>query len=276
MLKLTHEYKRVVALISDLHVGSRFALWPEDYTSPFDKSNISAMMNPGQKRILSYWKDFVKTCIDFKVDSIFLVGDATAGYNPKEHGMYMMTTDIEEQVEATVRLLEPLCKGRKLAVWRGTPYHESLATNIKIHKAIAERLDGTYFDAVANLKLTPSKRVANVAHKSTGAVMYPETAMGRDMLTLKEAEALGYLPTKIDVIIRAHRHKWCHIHKRGVHFIQLPCWQAFIPWYGAVRWYTRMQPDLGGAIMLIDSKDRIRVFHFLYPAVHIADRTLKF
>jgi len=275
MLTITNKYKRVIALIADLHIGSRYAVWPEDYVSSFDSSKISAMMNPGQKALLKYFKDFTKTVKKLKADSVFIVGDITAGWNVKEFGMYMMTTDLEEQIDASVRLLKPLCSGRSVAVWRGTPYHESLATNVRVHKRIAEELNGTYFDSIANVRLKPTKRVANVCHKSSSAVVYPETAMSRDMLLLKEAEALGYLPCKIDIVIRAHRHKWCYIHKAKQHYIQLPCWQAFVPWYKATRWYARMQPDIGGAILMIDEKDRIRVWHYLYPNVHIADKEVK-
>jgi len=275
MLTITNRYKRVIALIADLHIGSRYAVWPKKYISPADGSNISAMMNQGQKEILNYFNDFIKTVNRLKADSVFIVGDVTAGWNPKEFGMYLMTTDLEEQIEAALKLLKPLCKKRKVAVWRGTPYHESTATNIRVHKRIAEELNGHYFDTIANLRLLPSKRIANITHRSTAAVMYPETIMGRDMMLFKEAEALGYLPGKIDIIIRAHRHKWCYIHKRAQHYIQLPCWQAFVPYFKISRWYARVQPDIGGAILMIDDKDRIRVWHFLYPLVHIADKEVK-
>lgn len=259
----------MIALVADMHVGSRYSVWPRNYTSPLENSKISAMMNQGQLKLLDYWTDFVKQAKKLKADSLFLVGDVLSGMNPKEYGMYMMTTDLEEQVEASLMLLRMFGK-LKVGVWRGSPYHESLAINVRLHKRIAEALGGIYFDSIANLRLTPSKRVANVSHASTRAVIYPETILGRDMMLFKEAEALGKIP-KVDVIIRAHRHKWCYIHKADQHYIQLPTWQAFTPWYKGVRWYPRVQPDIGGAFLLIDDKDRIRVFHFLYPPVHIAD-----
>lgn len=271
MLVLKHKYKRVIALVSDLHVGSRYAVFPERYSSE-GGNDLSAMMNSGQKKILEYWNDFLRVCKDLKVDSVFLVGDATSGMNPKEFGLFMMTTDLDEQIEAAEVLLKPLFRGRKAAVWSGTPYHEALTTNIKVHKKIAEDLGATFMGPIANVRLKPTGRIANVTHKSSGAVIYPETAMGRDIMLFKEAEALGYIP-KIDVIIRGHRHQWNYIHKNYLHYIQLPCWQAFVPYYGALRWYARYQPDIGGAILFIDDKDRIRVWHYLYPTVHIADRT---
>jgi len=270
LINVTNKYKRVIALLSDVHIGSRYAVFPDNYITE-DGDKLSNARNAGQLKLLKCWKDFSTICDKFKVDSIFLVGDITAGMNPKELGMYMMTTDLDEQVDASVLLLKPLCENRKVGVWSGTTYHESLATNVKIHKRMAELLDGRYMGNLSNVRLTPSRKIANITHKSTGAVIYPETVMGRDMMLFKEAEALGLIP-KIHVIIRGHRHKWNYIHKVDQHYIQLPCWQAFIPWKGITRWYPRMQPDIGGALLLIDSKDRIRVWHFLYAPVHIADQ----
>jgi len=270
-LKLEHEYKRIVAFISDLHVGSRFAVFPKGFHGK-EGSNISRSMNQGQRDLLKYFKNFTRKCDELKVDTIFIVGDVVAGTNPKEQGLFMMTSDLDEQVDASVKLLEPLCEGRKVGVWSGTQYHES--RDYRIHGTIARALGGEFFGNIANIKLIPSNKVVNITHPASSALVYPETPMSRDMLFFKEAEALGKIP-KVDVIVRGHRHMFCHIHKNAIHYIHLPCWQSFVPYEGALKNYSRWQPDLGGVILLIDMEDRARVFHYLYPNVHIVDRVVE-
>jgi len=268
-LTLTHTYHRVIALISDLHVGGRYAVFPEDFYSK-ECGNLSALMNPGQRQLFAYWKMFLKVCNRLKADSVFLVGDAISGFNPKSHGLYMMTTDLDEQIYAAAELLKPLVKNRKFYIWQGTSYHES--REVEISRTIAEILGGTAMGSISVIVPKPSKRAINVAHVSTLATIYPETVLGRDMMMFKEAEALQKI-SPVDIIIRGHRHQFIYIHKNRIHYVQLPCWQAFVPYERAIRWYPRYQPDLGGAVLLIDTKDRIRIWHYLYPPVHIADVT---
>jgi len=267
-MKLVHEYLRSVALLSDTHVGSRYGLCPYKYlTSTQDE--LSAAINPGQKQLYESWLAYVRRMDEMKVDTVFLIGDICSGTNFRESGVHMMTTDMNEQVEMAASLLEPLCKGRKVAVWSGTPYHES--RDFRIHQLLAEYLNGRFYGPMSNLKLEPSKKVVNVAHATTSALVYPETVLSRDIMFMKEAEALEKL-YKINAIIRGHRHSYVEIHKHDVHYISLPCWEAFTPYYKNVQWYFKNQPDIGGALMLLDEEHRLRFMHFLYPAPKISDK----
>jgi len=95
--------------------------------------------------------------------------------------------------------------------------------------------------------------------------------MSRDALFMREAIQLGKIP-KVDMIIRGHWHKFCHIHEVGIHIVQVPAWQAFVPWKGAIRSYGKFQPDLGGALLFIDKNDRTMVHHYtMWDNPHIGD-----
>lgn len=273
MIRLSHDYVRSIALVSDLHVLAEHGLCPEGFVGR-QGGDRSASMNAGQRKLLEYWKDFTRIMRDeMKIDSVFIIGDAIAGINPKECGLMMMTTDINEQVEAAIKLLYPLCKNKRVGVWSGTAYHES--RDVRVHEYIAQALNGTFFGPIAILQIEPSKKVVNIAHRSTEAVMYPETAIGRDIMSAKQAEALGQIP-KTHAIIRGHYHHYIETHRHDMHYISLPCWQAYVPYDKAIRWYFKYQPDIGGAVMLIDDKDRLRFFHFLYPTPHISDKVRGF
>lgn len=233
-------------------------------------TNLAEAMNEGQKQLLESWENYVHIMRnEFKIDTVFIVGDAVAGVNIKESGLGMLTTDIDEQVDAALNLLEPLCKNKRVGVWSGTHYHE--AADFRVHKVIAEALDGTFFSNISNFKLEPTQKVANIAHHTTEAMVYWETALARDMMFYREAVSLNKL-YKTNIIIRAHRHRFAELHRYDLHYLTLPAWQVFVPYEKAVRWYFRFIPDIGGAVMLLDDQERIRTMHFLYDTPHIADK----
>jgi len=269
------EYLRKIALVSDTHVGSRYAIFPEGFYGK-EGNLLSAAMNDGQKTLNKYWYDYVEKCDELDVDTVFLVGDMIQGVNRKDFGQYILTGDMDEQVDACTELLKPLCKDRKVGVWSGTRYHESI--DYRVHKALAEKLEGIasesrFFGNLAVLKLTPSSRIANVAHGSGTNLIYIETALAKEGFFLKQAEALFKTP-KTDILIRGHLHRFVYIHENNMHFVSLPCFQAYIPW--ATKLYGRYVPDIGGCVLLIDDKNRIKIWHYLYDTVHISDSLVEY
>ena len=266
-MRLVHNYQRSIALLSDTHIGSRLGVCPSGYVTEATKNPI--MANPGQENLASSFEKFWDKMDEMKVDTVFLVGDIMSGINFKEMGMFMMTTDINEQVAMATLLLKKHCIHRKTYVWSGTPYHES--RDYRIHETLAKDLGGQFMGSLSNMMLKPSKKTVHVRHATTSAMIYPETVLGRDIMFLKEAEALGQVP-KIDAIITGHRHSFIEIHKASVHYLSLPCWEAFTPYYKATMNYFKYQPDIGGALMLLDSDNRLRFMHFLYQCPKITDR----
>lgn len=258
-------YKRVIALISDTHISSKYALFPNSY---IDDKGVEYRANAGQKKIYGYWQNFCGVCDELKVDTVIHLGDALHGTNRKEFGRNLMFTDLEIQKDVAVMLLKQIVKRRKFFIVSGTGYHQSLDS--KVHKSIAERLNGTFLGALANLRLKPSNRVMNVTHGTSGAVIYRSTILDRGGHFILQAQALGKLP-KIDIIVSGHLHNFIHIHFAQQHLIQLPCWMAWEESKPYLKYYGKMQPDIGGVILMIDDKDRILVWHYLYPLPHISD-----
>lgn len=274
MVKITAEYERAIALAADLHVGSRFALCPEKWITS-SGGRLDKLMAKGQQQLLTYWRDYVeKMRRDFHVDTVFLVGDIIAGKNEREYGCGLITADLTEQVEGAIKILEPLCKGLNVHVWSGTPYHES--ADYKVHKVIADAFDGVFHGYLALLRIKPSEKIAFITHEAPVAPVYPETATARDLLHKFKAEGLGKIP-KINIIVRAHRHVSDYKHKRDIHVVNLPCWCCFAPYPKLTRYYFLMQPDIGGALLLIEKKThRVRVIMFDdYPLPHIADQIIQ-
>lgn len=271
--ELRREISRSVAVVSDTHVGSRYAIFPDGFIGG-EGNNLSAARNPAQRKLYAHFQNFLDVCKEFQVDSVILPGDIMAGTNPKKFGYQNLTPQLDEQVEAAALLLKPLCADRDVVVVEGTEYHGS--RDMEIHAQLAEKLKGiarscTWEGHVANLKLLPGKRNINVMHGASSAFIYREARLGREVVQFKVAQADGKLE-RYDILLRGHWHEWLQIDSHRVHVIQCPAWQAFYPYKGSLLGYAKFQPDIGGVIILLDKFDRIEVLHFLYPCPKIVGK----
>jgi hypothetical protein len=78
------------------------------------------------------------------------------------------------------------------------------------------------------------------------------------------------------MIIRAHKHEFIELHKSSIRYMVLPCWQFYVPYDKAVEWYSKWQPDIGGAILLADEEMRLRPLHFVYPNIVDPEKYITF
>jgi hypothetical protein len=138
-----------------------------------------------------------------------------------------------------------------------------------------KRLGGVFYGLFANIHIQNTKRVFQIYHGDSAAVIYRETAMAREGHFLWEAEGRGKLPCHIDMVINGHWHYFQHIHSERQHLLRLPGWTDWMPFRKGMKLYGKVIPDIGGVIVLIDMNDRILVHHFLYPRPMIADGVIE-
>jgi hypothetical protein len=263
--------KRTLAFIADLHVGSRYALNPPEYTTV---EGIKIKLNGGPLEIWQYWIDFCAKCDEAGVDTVVILGDMLDGQNHKENGAMLITSSLDEQKECASEILSRIVKNRKLIVIGGSGYHKGAGKNSNPEKDVCDRFGGTWLGPVKNVRFAPSKKLFNLTHGESGAYIYREMMMGREMLFARAAYASGKIP-RIDVMARGHWHYFSHIHSQGMHFLQVPAWKAFEPSKIFLKSYGKLQPDMGGTILFLDDNDRVKVWPFLYPNPHIADGTIE-
>lgn len=270
--ELVKKFKRVIGCVSDMHVGSPYAIFPDGFSL---KSGNVIKLNDGQKQLLDYWEDFKKKCDFWNVDTFLIGGDIVHGQNKKEAGVELISTDLSVQKRAASVLLEPLLKGRKSYWVAGSGYHastpghnpdEGLCTELGAKSDIHTDWKGL----IANLNIKDTGKMINLSHGGSGAFIYRETAMAREIAFAKMAFANGKLP-KIDMFVHGHWHWFAYLHEAKTHYLQLPCWIAFEPCQIYVKNYTRFQPDIGASIIFIDENNFITCWHFLYDLPHIAD-----
>lgn len=264
---------RSIAVVSDTHFGSYYALWPDDDVWTNEGNNLTAMRNPGQMELARSWNLFLGVCDKFRVDTVFHLGDACQGCNYAEGGKNTITPDMDYQVDAAVAAMKPLVKDRIYHQVSGTLYHKS--RDVRIHKNLVRDLkpyakEAHFHNMVANLAMKGTKKTFNLAHEATSAMIYPSTVLDRERLFLKLAEARGQLP-HIDAFFRGHLHFYFHLDYEDMHILQCPCWMVWFPLKDKVRLYGKFQPDIGGLIILIDKQNRMIPFHFIYPCPHILD-----
>lgn len=272
---LQKRFKRVIGCITDIHAGSWYSVFPDGFK--LTKAGNTVTLNPGQISLLESFHTFKKVLDSLNCDTVFVVGDIVHGQNIKERGMNLITTDLGQQKKAAGVLLSPILKGRKSYWVAGSGYHSSTPGHNPDEGLCEtfnekENYSSTWLGQVANLKV--GRRIINLSHGGGGAFIYRETAMAREIVFAKMAMANGKLP-KIDMFIHGHFHWFSYLHEYDTHYLQLPCWIAFEPAPIFTKNYTRYQPDIGGAVVMIDHEDRITVWHFLYPLPHIADETIE-
>jgi len=272
LLELTDAYPFRIAFMSDFHIGAEHGIFPKGYKDPYGRE---INLNGGQKILWNYLQEFIEVMKKYKINTLILLGDLIAGKNRKEGGVYIMNVDEEIQKDACAYLIAYICEQipsiQRVLMFRGTPYHGSRDTAIEesITGILAKYgVNAEYLGEYSYLTLQygAHKKVLWIAHPATGATVYPETVLGRDIGQFLQAYGMGKIP-KVDMIIRAHRHEYMELHKSAIRYIILPCWQFYVPYDKAVKWYAKWQPDIGGVILLADEKCRLRPWHFIYPNI---------
>jgi len=273
--------ERSIAFISDLHVGSRYAVCPDKFKTPEGQWLIPSH---GQVQLNDSFRKFGEKCDELGVDTVLVNGDMLHGQNVQENGIGLATSNLDEQVDMGIDVLRPLVvpknrPKRILYMLSGSGYHKSVR-GMNPEKAVFEGIKAEcnsgsrWLGPVCNGTFAPSKKRFNIHHGQSGAFIYREMMMGREMLFAKWAEGSGKLP-RFDAMVRGHWHSWLHIHENDIHAIQLPCWMAFEPSKITLKLYPKMQPDIGGVIIRFDSEDRLIVWHYKYPCPQIAGEMME-
>jgi hypothetical protein len=269
-MSVKKEFKRVFAFYGDTHVGSAYGMLPPDWKTS-EGNRIE--QNKGQKKMWGFWEECFEVCRTWDVDTIILIGDLINGLHRKGLGAGNILVSLDDQRDAAIELLSPLCKGRKVLGISGTDYHD--AREIRTEKTIIEVLGGKYCGYIINGDVEGTKRKFNIAHGATQAMVYRETVAAREVLFTREAEALGKLP-HFDAIIRGHSHFYRHLDLPKCHYIINPAWQALRPDNYTIKYYAKMLPDIGFVILAIDMEGRQHVLHWLMPEpVRISDYVRK-
>lgn len=248
--------KRNILLVGDTHVGSEWALFPEDFET---EGHNKILLNTQQKEILEAWKKMQEDLCGV-YDTVFLMGDLANGLSKKDFGKHQIISDLNEQVKATVQLLQPLCEGKQVLGISGSSYHKS--ADYEIDKHICDALKGQFLGTVANLKIKGTEVTINIGHGGGSAPVYLGTKMTKELLQALASSALKKIPD-VQIVCRAHHHTYAYMNIIGKHFIINPCWEGARRDTYSSPHYFRFQPDIGVTLITIHGDD-VMVKPFLY------------
>jgi len=284
-----------IGFLPDIHAGSSRGVC----TPIFEWHDAGGLLqtyhaNEVQLMLYELWQRNIEVFKKYGVQHVFVVGDAFQGSNYREEGAF---TSIEKarQIKVAANLIWEVYVGcdKKIDfyIWRGTKYHEAPAGSGEMHEGLVGELNARagkkiakYMYQVSYVELHGGKNVYTkkerlrrlfIAHEAPNALVYPATLMSRDINWCLQAEAVGQtLP--VDAIIRAHLHTWLHVDHHGVHAIQLPCWQGHVPYKSTIKYFFKLQPTLGGAMMLMDEYGRLQFWGGSYPFGFSREERAKF
>ena len=266
---------RRVGFISDMHVGSLFALWPDEYViegTGGKEDGTKIVAGKSQRIIRQYYEDFIAREIK-DADIILLLGDLAQGNNRKEYGRDITTAELSAQKRVCTEFLKPVCAGRPTYGVSGSKYHQALETSLD--RDITESVGGKFVGLLKHLKVFEDY-IIQIAHGgSSGGVLYEGTLLDRDLGLMMRAEGQKKIPYHVSLIVRGHRHTYRYFEWEEIAYLALPCWQAWTPWFPLVEKYGKWQPTFGGVVVDFWPGGTITKHKRFYPPVQIHDNLIE-
>jgi hypothetical protein len=216
-------------VISDTHVGSIVAPWPEDSPLP-DGGHWKPTKI--QKWLWNNWKIQEEEIAALKPDAIIINGDEHDGTNPKN--AMIVTNRIDFQAGATVDLLQRLRDmTNRFYMIAGTGWHTGNGSQHTT--SIAEQLEATPNPETGEvvwpdlLLGVGGRDVIHIAHHvgSTVTSAYEATAMLRSLYDVRAEfeKAYGVTAPNVVGIVRSHRHRSIIVQKGNLIAACTPGWQ---------------------------------------------------
>ncbi len=218
-----------IVFISDVHVGSNYAIFPPDFRNPEDGSLVD--MNTFQRQLYRFWETLANKLSP--VDIIVLLGDLIEGQQTKEKFGTLKLQNIQHQADAFIELFSSTWRWKKLYVVRGTDYHVA-TLGMHAEEYIARRLGAEKIDAekysAYDLKLEIDGYTIHCAHhvRYSQVPHYRFTPLAREMWL---ARLFDDYFGKIDIVARGHVHYFLYAQIENIlRAFTCPSWQLPTPY----------------------------------------------
>lgn len=234
----------VGALVSDLHCGSRWGLWPDGMEmvggQPWN-------LNKGQRYLLECWQDF-QGWLPKKLDFLLICGDTTDGQAKADMGKYQVSTHGSDQAAAAISLLKPLAERASLTYCvMGSRYHQESEICEGIAMAIGAQRHPNGFYSPALWTISLGGIMLETWHKLSDAQIYTAQAMQREiMFDRMVSDVKGY---QSNLIVVGHWHSLRDYGDPDTTVLTVPCWELQVPW--ALQKPNLWLPHIGGLLVEI-------------------------
>lgn len=259
---VTHPEKLItmknILLLSDLHVGSLWGLWPPDFETDDPRSDTNKLIfrqNQTQKKLWAHWKEMINVLNwDKPVECIIFNGDLIDGQQRRNIGRETVTSRLDVQTEAAIEIIETLPDVPKYFT-QGTEYH-SLPDGSPVEAYIAKQCNGEFGDDLLIDECGIRLHVGHPITVSSSSWQYRTTPLARDLLLLA-LNAAEERYGKVNVVVRSHAHYFCTAGFSSQIGIITPCWQTRTPY--AVKKNFITPPDIGYVILRIENQKNIMI-----------------
>jgi predicted phosphodiesterase len=247
--------KRIL-LLSDLHIGSKWGLWPPNFKAESARSDLieDFPQNAVNAAIWDHWKKMLAVLKKERPDCIILNGDLIEGAQKKEGGRGLVTPELLIQVKACIKILKTLPKV-PMYFTAGTDYHQ-LPDGISADTFIAQEMGAEFGDELVIEECGLRIFARHVIGTSTSSWQYLTTAPAKEQLLLylnRSREKYG----PIDVCVFSHRHVFTAAQFLSGIAVVTPCWQGKTVF--AVKKGIIGTPDIGWVMLHIDGLRKICV-----------------
>lgn len=219
-----------IVFISDVHVGSNYAVFPPDFRNPEDGARIE--QNQWQKILYREWERLAAKLAE--PDVIILLGDLVEGHQTKEKFGTLKLQNLQHQCEAFIHLFSSTWKTKKLYVVRGTDYHVAtqglLAEEYIARRLNAEKIDEDKYSSTDLLLKVSGKTISAAHHIGVSQVPhYRFTPLAREMWLGKLFD--DYFG-KVDIVARGHVHYHLIAQIEDIMYaFTCPSWQLPTPYH---------------------------------------------
>lgn len=260
MKKTTNNGTDQGLLLSDLHVGSMYGLWPPGMQTDDPRTGevIPLPQTKVNEAIYAHWEKMLAVCKQTPPKFVLFNGDLIEGNQRKENGKGLLTGQMSLQVKACIKVIQTLrdiLPGVPFYFTAGTDYHQMPdGENADIY--IARHFNAQYGDEMIVEECGIRMFCRHTISSSMSSWQYMATAPGRDHMLLflnNGQDKYG----DIDVAIFSHRHQFVSVQFTSGFALVTPCWQSKTSY--AVKKGLTGVPDIGWVMLHIDHAKKIAV-----------------
>jgi hypothetical protein len=256
-----------ILLLSDLHVGSVYGLWPEGMTEEDPQNGEVKGIPPTNvnQKIGSHWDLMLKSVRETPPEVVIWNGDLIEGPQDFERGKGLLTRNIDLQEAACIKMIQSVRDAAPDAVFyftAGTGYHQR-SDGHSVDRHIAAHFNAEFGNELVIEECGIRIFARHVISSSSSTWQYMATAPGREHLLLyvnkgKEDEPGEEKYGPIDVAVFSHRHQFVVVGFPSGIALVTPCWQSKTP-YASVRKGLMGVPDIGWVFLEVHDRKRILI-----------------
>jgi predicted phosphodiesterase len=245
--------KRIL-LLSDLHVGSAYGMWPAGMVEEDDQHNMITDLpqNPINLAIGAHWDNKMLPVIRKRPPDVVLWnGDVIEGPQDSEGGRGLITRSVDLQCDGTIKIIQTVRDAAPEAVFyftAGTKYHQK-GNGESADKSIAKHFKSDFGNELVVEECGIRMFCRHMISSSSSTWQYEATAPARDHLLLylnKSEDKYG----PIDIAVFSHRHRMVGVQYSSGYALITPGWQSKTPYASRVKGLASV-PEIGWVMLEI-------------------------